>query len=88
MSFLHQREYLDSGDLVIVDCDHQCNVRLTDDHNFSALRSGGRHTYHGGFYQRLPARIQVPGTGWWNITLDLGGRSARIRHSIRVIKAN
>jgi hypothetical protein len=35
----------------------------------------------------LPARIQVPHNGHWNITLDLGGDSATIRHSINILKA-
>lgn len=85
MQFLHQREYMRGGDVVVVDCDHQCNVRLTDDLNFSAFRSGRRHNYYGGFYQRLPAQITVPHDGYWNVTLDLGGGSAHIRHSIRVL---
>jgi hypothetical protein len=29
----------------------------------------------------------VPGDGYWNITLDLGGGSASIRHSIGILKA-
>ena len=87
MQFLHHREYMHAGDVVVVDCDHQCNVCLTDDLNFSAFRSGGRHTYYGGFYKRLPARMTVPHDGYWNVTLDLGGGSAHIRHSIRVLQS-
>ena len=86
MSFLHKREYLDGGDVVIVNCSHQCNVMLTDDDNFQRYKGGQQFQYHGGFYKRLPARIGVPRTGYWNITLDLGGGSANIRHSISVIK--
>src|ERR1700719_4119898 len=36
--FIHAREYLHQGDVVIVDCDHQCNVRLMDDSDFSSYR--------------------------------------------------
>lgn len=86
MSFLHKREYLNEGDIVVVDCDYQCNVMLTDDINFRRYRNGGGFDYHGGFYERLPARIPVPDTGYWNITLDLGGGSANVRYSINVIK--
>jgi hypothetical protein len=87
MTFLHKREYLSAGDVVVVDCDHQCNVMLLEDHEFRAYRSGQSHRYRGGFYQRFPARITVPYAGWWNVTLDLGGRSARVRHSFGVVRA-
>jgi hypothetical protein len=57
------------------------------DSDFSSYRRGGRHQYYGGHYDRLPARIVVPADGYWNITLDLGGGSASIRHSIGILKA-
>ena len=88
MQFLHKREYLMAGDIVVVDCDHRCNVRVMADSDFSSFRQGGRHQYFGGHFDRLPARISVPSSGWWNVTLDLGGGSARIRHSIGFLKAN
>ena len=84
--FIHDRQYLAEGDIVIVNCDHQCNVRVMDDSNFSSFRSGGRHHYHGGFYKRLPARITVPSDGYWNVTIDLGGGRANIRYSINYLK--
>ncbi|WP_405054290.1 DUF1883 domain-containing protein [Telmatospirillum sp.] len=87
MQFVHTREYLNRGDLVVVDCSHRCNIRLMSDPEFQSYRSGGRHRYFGGHYDRLPARIPVPEDGWWNITLDLGGGSASIRHNIRVLKS-
>lgn len=40
--FIHAREQLKAGDLVIVDCSHQCNIRLMDDANFGRYRRGGR----------------------------------------------
>lgn len=49
--FIHSREYLKEGDIVVVECDHQCNVRVMDNSNFSSFRSGGRHTAYGGFYK-------------------------------------
>ena len=85
-NFIHAREYLHAGDIVVVQCSHQCNVRVMDDSNFSSYRSGGQHHYYGGFYQMLPARIAVPSNGYWNVTIDLGGGSANIRHSINFLK--
>jgi Domain of unknown function (DUF1883) len=87
MQFLHRREYLHQGDLVVVDCSHRCNIRLMSDLDFASYRRGGSHHYYSGHYDRLPARIPVPQDGYWNVTLDLGGGNASIRHSIRLLKA-
>jgi hypothetical protein len=87
MQFMHQREYLNQGDIVVVNCSHRCNVRLMSDSDFSNYRQGAAHRYYGGHYEQLPARIPVPQDGYWNITLDLGGGSASIRHSIGILKA-
>lgn len=75
------------GDCALVDCSHQCNVLIMTDTNFRNYKNGRRYRYYGGFYNRLPAQISVPNTDNWNIVLDLGGRSANIRHSIRIIAA-
>lgn len=60
MQFVHWREYLDAGDIVVVNCSHRCNVRLMSDGDFESYRRGGTHRYHGGHYERLPARIAAP----------------------------
>jgi hypothetical protein len=70
MEFMHEREYLKRGDIVVVDCSHRCNVRLMTDSDFQSFRGGKSHRYYGGHYDRLPARIVVPDDGWWNVTLD------------------
>lgn len=86
MDFIHAREYLDEGDVVVVECSHQCNVSVMDDTNFSYYRSGGRYHYYGGHFKMLPARIRVPSSGYWNVALDLGGGSANIRYNISYLK--
>ena len=88
LQYLHKPEHLNEGDIVVVDCSHQCNVMLTSDSNFQNYRSGRRFEYFGGSYKMLPARIAVPQTGYWNITIDLAGGRADIRYSINVIKNN
>nr|WP_231398201.1 DUF1883 domain-containing protein [Photorhabdus temperata] len=81
--------HLNQGDVVVVQCSHQCNVLLMTDSNFSNYRSGHGFQHHGGggFFQRLPARLTAPYSGHWNVTIDLGGGSATIHHSISVIPA-
>ena len=87
MQFIHKREYLSGGGVVVVDCSHRCNVRVMSDSEFQSFRRGGAHRYLGGYFDKLPARITVPESGYWNVTLDLGGGSATIRHSITFLKA-
>ncbi|CAJ8563464.1 DUF1883 domain-containing protein [Burkholderia pseudomallei] len=86
MNFIHSRELLNEGDVVVVNCDYQCNVMLTTDSNFQRYRSGQRFEYFGGHYKRFPVRLRVPSTGHWNVTIDLGGGSANIRYSINFVK--
>jgi hypothetical protein len=86
MGFIHSREYLEAGDVVVVNCSHRCNVMLTDDTNFSYYRSRRSFHYHGGHFTHFPARIRVPNSGEWNVTIDLGGGSANIQYSINFIK--
>ena len=65
MQFLHSRKYLNEGDVVEVNCSHQCNVRLTTDTQFSNFKNGRRHTYYGGFMNDYPlaSLCLTPDTG-------------------------
>ena len=84
--YVHAREQLDQGDVVVVECNHHCNIRLTDDRNFENFIHGRLHKYYGGFYRILPARIVVPESGYWNVTLDLGGRPENVKYEIKYVK--
>jgi hypothetical protein len=81
-TYFHERKKLNRGDMVTVECDHECTVRLTDDQNFESYREGKPHRYYGGFYRIRPARIVVPDSGYWNVIVDLGGRKAEAKHQI------
>lgn len=78
---IHSREYLNGGDVVVVDCTHQSNVLVMDDSNLAAYRRGASARYYGGFYERLPARIPVPHAGNWNVLLE-APRGARYGMSV------
>jgi hypothetical protein len=51
--FIHAREYLNEGDVVIVECSHQCNIILLDDSNFQNYRSGHSFKHFGGALHAL-----------------------------------
>lgn len=61
------------------------NVRLMDSSNFSSYRSGRSHRYQGGLAKRSPVRLQVPRSGHWHVTVDLGGLRGTVRSGIRVL---
>lgn len=93
MKFIHQREHLNEDDVVVIQCSQTCNIRLMSDANFRSFKSGGRHTYHGGAFDAFPAKITVPSTGFWNITIDTVSRRAisvtrkpNLTHSIKILR--
>lgn len=93
MKFVHQREELKEGDMVIIHCSQMCNIRLMNDANFRRYKNGGRHTYHGGAFDRFPARIKIPSDGAWNITIDVLtrksislSRKASFDYKIRIVR--
>ena len=93
MKFIHQREHLNEDDVVVIACSQTCNIRLMSDANFRSFKNGGRHTYHGGAFDTFPAKITVPSSGFWNITIDTVSRKAisvtrkpTLKHSIKIVR--
>ena len=85
-NFIAAREFLAKGDLIVVQCSHQCNVLVMDDQNFQAYRQRKKCTYFGGYFKAFPAKIVAPGNGHWNTVIDLGGREAEINHAITYVR--
>ena len=84
--FIAAREALYKGDVVIVQCSHQCNVLVMDDVNFQAYRQRKKCTYFGGHFKAFPAKIAVPASGHWNTIIDLGGKQAAVSHTINYLR--
>ena len=85
MQFLHWEIDAEPGAVIRVEIDKQANVRLLDDLNFSAYRSGRSHRYHGGHATRSPVTILVPHSGHWHVVVDLGGNGGRVSASVTVL---
>lgn len=93
MKFIHQREHLNEGDIVVIESSQPCNIRLMSDANFRSFKNSARHSYIGGAFDRFPAKISVPSSGFWNITLDTVTRRAisvtrkpKLDYSIRFVR--
>jgi hypothetical protein len=82
VAFASERRQLSQGDMIVVECDRQCNVRLLDDYNFEQFQKGRQHRYYGGFYRMFPARLVVPKSGHWNIVIDLGGQRETAKYQV------
>ncbi|EPG7576011.1 DUF1883 domain-containing protein [Providencia rettgeri] len=83
---VHSRDYINGNDVVSVQCSHQINVLVMDDHQFNNYRNGRDAKIYGGFYKQFPANIRVPHSGYWNVVLALpAGHRANIRYSINII---
>lgn len=82
---IRERKLLNRGDVVVVQCDHPCNIRLIDDENLPKLKSGERYAYLGGFYRILPARIVIPKDGYWNLSVGLGEEATRANYRVNYV---
>ena len=61
------------------------NVILLDPLNFHRYRAGEAFFYTGGYYQRAPARLQIPEDGHWYLVIDHGGYKGRVHAEIQVL---
>jgi hypothetical protein len=88
MNFLHRELNLSAGDIVEVILDNAANVQLLDPANYAEYRAGRSYRYSaGGYAKESPAQLEVPTTGTWHLTVDLGGGIGRVRASYRVLTA-
>lgn len=86
LDFVHyDLGYLEEGTTVVVFLDTAANVCVLDLTNFRYYRMGTSFTYLGGYITRSPYYAVIPQTGFWNVTIDLGGYEGRIGSSVKVI---
>lgn len=76
---------LNKGQVVEVQLSAAANVRLMDSSNYSNYKNGRKHRYYGGYVKRSPYRITIPNSAHWYVTIDLGGYTGTVRHSVRVL---
>ena len=74
--------YLKKGQIIQVNLSTQANVKLMDLFNFSQYKNMKNHKYYGGLALQNPCYITVPKDGQWFLTIDLGGRTGTIQHSV------
>jgi len=74
-----------SGSIVEIKLSVAANVKLLDSTNYNYYKNGKKHRYYGGYVKSSPYKIVIPSTGHWYITIDLGGYSGTVRHSVMVL---
>jgi hypothetical protein len=89
VDFIHSDlGYHQAGDVVEITLSGSAaNVRLMDNSNFQAYRSGRQHRYFGGLATQSPVRLQIPTAGYWHVAVDMQGLQGTARASFRVIPA-
>jgi hypothetical protein len=85
MTYLHYPFRIGPGEFVEIRLDRQAHVRLMDDANFWAYRSGRKHRHYGGLAISTPIRLEPPRPGYWHVVVDLGGIEGRVRASAAVL---
>ncbi|MBK5214953.1 MAG: DUF1883 domain-containing protein [Flavobacteriaceae bacterium] len=87
MKFLsYDLGHLKEGEIVEVTLTgNAANVKLMNSSDFSNYKAGRKHTYYGGHVASSPYRIAVPSSGFWHVTVDLGGYSGRLGSSVKVL---
>ena len=73
------------GEVVEVRLSAAANVRLMNSSNYSSFKNGKRHHYYGGYVKRSPYRISIPSSGYWYVTIDLGGYAGTVKHSVEIL---
>jgi hypothetical protein len=61
---------------------NSANVRLFDNTNYNAFKSGRSASFYGGHATRSPVRLQVPTSGHWYVVVDYGGLPGRGRAGV------
>lgn len=90
MNFTHYNlGHLDRGSVVVVTlAGSAANVRLMDSANLSSYRNGRQHQYIGGLAKSSPARLQVPRSGNWHVTVDMQGLRGTVRSGVQVVRGD
>jgi len=82
----HNLGYRKSGEIVQVNLSGSAaNVRLMDSSNLSSYKSGRQHRYWGGLIKRSPARLTIPHSGTWYVTVDMMGLRGNVRSSVEIL---
>ena len=72
------------GASVKVTPDRRAFVRLLDEPNFQAYRTGGRYRFLGGEAIRSPVLLEVPNAARWHVVVDFNGGDGEVRSAVEV----
>ncbi|MHA7593665.1 DUF1883 domain-containing protein [Yersinia ruckeri] len=81
----HDLRTLKAGQVVSVTLSgNAANVKLMDSYNFNNYKNRKQHHYYGGHITSSRTRLEVPSTGQWHLTIDLGGYQGNVRSNVQV----
>lgn len=81
----HDLRVLKAGQVVLVSLSgNAANVKLMDSYNFNNYKNGKRHNYYGGHMTSSQTKLEVPSSGHWHLTVDLGGHQGSVNSNVQV----
>jgi len=81
----HDLRVLKAGQVVLVSLSgNAANVKLMDSYNFNNYKNGKRHNYYGGHMTSSQTKLEVPSSGHWHLTVDLGGYQGSVNSNVQV----
>ena len=86
MQYLHYSLDLGPHDVVQVELESSAYIRLVDNENYEAYRTGGNYRYYGGLAEKTPANIKPPYNGHWHLCVDLGGKAGTLDATVHIIQ--
>lgn len=87
MRTVHQKVFLNTGDIIEVDSSHVCNARLMTDVDTALLMSKSAFytNDHEVIFKLSPVNLVAPNVGVWNIIIIFKDDNDNIKYSIRKI---
>jgi hypothetical protein len=83
----HKRIHAKAGGYIKVNSNIPLIVMVRNDRQYQQFLSEGGANFYGGFFNHFPALIQVPSTGYWNVTVRWWGFSPKeIDYSVEIFQ--
>ena len=73
--------FVKSETIVTINLSASANVHLMDSENYTRYSRGDKFRAYGGYISRSPVSFTIPSSGYWFVTIDLGGYDGIVSHS-------
>lgn len=83
----YKRLYTKAGSFIIVKSSKPLIIMVRNDEEQKRYISRGTANFYGGFFNHFPALIQVPETGYWNVSVETCGfTTEKMEYSVEIFQ--